>query len=220
MRTTNTKKLRPVLVAATGFFAGAVPFSNLMARRVKGVDLRTVGTGTVSGTGLFEVAGMGPLAIAGVLEVAKGALGPSLARNDGPVAGALAAAAAVAGHNWSPFLKGAGGRGLSPALGALLVLAPAGTATLLAGLVAGKLAGETSLGCLAAYGVLTPVCQRYHGQRGLYAALGVLVPLLAKRLMGNTPAVGDKATVYLCRLLFDRDSRAKPLQASVQEEGN
>jgi len=220
VRTTNSKKLRPVLAVATGFFAGALPFSNVMARRVKGVDLRTVGTGTVSGTGLFEIAGMGPLFIAGILEVAKGALGPALARSDGPVAGAFAGAAAVAGHNWSPFLKGAGGRGLSPALGALLVLAPAGTATLLTGLVAGKLAGETSIGCLAAYALLAPVCRRYHGRQGFYSALGVLVPLLAKRLMGNTPAVGDKTAVYLYRLLFDRDTPAKPLRASVQEESN
>ena len=31
---------------------------------------------------------------------------------------------AVAGHNWSVFLRGAGGRGIAPALGATLVLAP------------------------------------------------------------------------------------------------
>jgi hypothetical protein len=38
--------------------------------------------------------------------------------------------------------------------------------------------------------------------------------------MGNTPAVGDKTAVYLYRLLLDRDTPAKPLLASVQEESN
>ncbi|GEM_PF-191236 len=203
-------KLSPVLAVVGGFGAGALPFSNLVARALRGVDLRQVGTGTVSGTGLFEVAGAGPLVVTGLFEVAKGAAGAALGRRHGPGVAALAAAAAVAGHNWSPLLKGAGGRGISPALGALLVAAPAGTGLLLAGLVAGKAAGETAVGCLVAYGLLVPVCRHYHGRPGAYAAGAVLVPLLAKRLMGNAPPQGDRARAYLCRLLFDRDTLAKP----------
>jgi hypothetical protein len=45
-----------------GFVAGSVPFSNLAAHRTRGVDLRDVGTGTVSGTALYEQAGFLPLA--------------------------------------------------------------------------------------------------------------------------------------------------------------
>ena len=70
---------RPLLGVVAGFAAGAIPFSNLMARWAVGVDLRSVGTGTVSGTALSEVAGAGPLVLVGVFELAKGALGPALA---------------------------------------------------------------------------------------------------------------------------------------------
>ena len=94
---------------------------------------------------LHEVAGFGPLAVAGVLEVAKGSVGPLLAGRDRPALAAVAGGAAVAGHNWSPFLRGAGGRGISPATGALLVSAPTGAAVLLGGLAAGRLARQTAL---------------------------------------------------------------------------
>ena len=66
----------PALPIAVGFGAGAIPFSNIAARRRAGVDLRTVGSGTVSGSGLYEVAGKGPLFVVGLFELAKGALGP------------------------------------------------------------------------------------------------------------------------------------------------
>ncbi len=206
----RTRSLRSALAIVAGFGAGAVPVSNLVARRVKGVDLRTFGTGTVSGTGLFRVAGAGPLVLAGIIELAKGAAGPLIAGRGRPLAAPLAAGAAVAGHNWSPFLGGAGGRGIAPALGGFLVLAPAGAATLMAGLVAGRLGGETALGCLVAYVVLVPVASHFHGRLGRDAAVSMLVPLVVKRLVGNSAPGGYGASVYLWRLLFDRDAPRKP----------
>src|SRR5438067_11974784 len=121
-----------------------------MAKRRQGVDLRTVGTGTAPGTSLYEVAGFGARALAGVCDIGKGAVGPVLAGRDRPGLQAAACAAAVAGHNWSPFLGGAGGRGISPAIGALGAAAPAGSAILLGGMTVGRLGGETALGSLAA----------------------------------------------------------------------
>ena len=209
-------KLRPALALPLGFMAGAVPFSNLMARRAKGVDLRTVRTGTVSGSSLYEVAGFWALAAAGVLEVAKGAVGPVLAGRRHPLAAAVSAGAAVAGHNWSPFLRGAGGRGISPALGALGVTAPAGAVTLLAGMTAGRLAGETAVGSLIADIALVPIVGKYHGRQGCRAAWAVLVPLVLKRLAGNARPQKRGASVYLSRLLFDRDTRQKALGAQRQ----
>jgi glycerol-3-phosphate acyltransferase PlsY len=187
-----------------------VPFSNLIARRTRGVDLRSVGTGTVSGTGLYAVAGFGPLAAAGILDVAKGSIGPMLAGRPRPALGALAAGAAIVGHDWSPFLDGAGGRGLSPAIGALAVTAPAGSALLLAGMTAGRLGGETALGTLLADVALVPVVRRVHGRGAAWTAAAVLIPMLVKRLAGNGPPLQKTPTVYLRRFLLDRD-QWKPL---------
>jgi glycerol-3-phosphate acyltransferase PlsY len=202
-------RLRPVLAVVVGFGFGAVPFSNLMAQWRLGVDLRSVGNGTVSGTALWEVAGDGPLVVAGLFELAKGAAGPLLAGRSHPVAAALAGGAAVAGHNWSPFLGGAGGRGISPAMGSLLVTAPIGSAVLMGGLIGGRLAGETALGSLLADLALVPAAARVHGRQGLLAGLAVVVPMVAKRLSGNAPVKNGNPLTYVNRLLFDRDSRAE-----------
>jgi glycerol-3-phosphate acyltransferase PlsY len=213
-----THRLRAVLAIAVGFGAGAVPFSNLMARWRAGVDLRSVGNGTVSGTALYEVAGAGPLVVAGIFELAKGAVGPVLAGRSHPVAAALAGAAAVCGHNWSPFLGGAGGRGISPAIGALAVTAPAGSVVLLSGLVGGRMAGETAVGSLVADAAVVPVSGWAHGRVGRWAAAAVLVPVLVKRLLGNAPPSEPGAPVYAWRLLFDRDTRTKAGAAHHHEE--
>lgn len=201
---------RAWLAVPIGFAAASVPFSNLMARRVSGVDLRRVGSGTVSGTGLYEVAGFWPLAAAGICEVAKGAVGPLLARRSTPAVGAASAAAAVIGHNWSPWLRGAGGRGISPAIGALLVGAPAGAGVLLGGMAGGRLAGETAVGSLVADMALVPVVRRAHGADAARFAAAVLAPMVAKRVAGNAAPATRSPAVYLWRLVFDRDTR-RPL---------
>jgi glycerol-3-phosphate acyltransferase PlsY len=202
------RALRPWLGVGVAFLIGSIPFSNIAARLTRGVDLRKVANGTVSGTSLYRVAGFGPLAAAGVLEVGKGAVGPLLAGRDHPAAAALAAGACVAGHNWSPFLRGAGGRGLSPAIGALGVAAWPGSLVLLAGMAGGKIVGQAAPGSLLAQAALIPVLARVRGRYGALAGAAVLAPMLAKRLLGNAPVVGGGAgRVYLTRLLLDRDER-------------
>jgi acyl phosphate:glycerol-3-phosphate acyltransferase len=197
----------PAVVVAA-FLAGSVPFSQLGARWLRGADLREVGPGTVSGTGLFEVAGFAPLAAFGVFEVAKGAVGPWLA-GDRPLLGAVAGGAAVVGHNWSPWLGGAGGRGLSPAIGALLPRHPAGSALILAGMAAGRLMGESAVGALVADALLVPLLGRTGGRDGRRAAVLVVAPMLLKRLAGNRRPDGEHDHVWLWRLLFDRDTRQR-----------
>ena len=213
-------RLRSVIAVAAGFGAGAIPFSNIVARRRAGVDLRTVGSGTVSGSGLYAVAGAGPLIEVGLLELAKGAIGPLLAGRDHPAAAALAGGAAVVGHNWSPVLGGAGGRGISPAIGALFVTAPVGSGILVAGLALGKMAGETAIGSFVADVILVPAVARVHGRAGCIAASAVLAPIVAKRLMGNAPPRRPGASVYRNRLLLDRDTRDKPSGDRPREATN
>lgn len=199
--------LSAVLVALVAFFAGAVPFSNMAARHWAGVDLRTVGTGTVSGTGLYRVAGFAPLVVAGIADVAKGAVGPALATGR-PALQAVCCGLAVVGHDWSPFLRGAGGRGIAPALGALLVTAWPGTVVLGAGLGFGRLAHHSALGTFVALVALVPVVALTHGAAGAAAAAAVVAVMVTKRLLGNAPPPAHTRDVLVSRLLFDRDPDA------------
>src|SRR5262245_56161363 len=198
--------MKAARVLAVAFVAGSVPFSNIAARRRAGVDLRRVGSGTVSGTSLYRVAGFGPLAVAGVCDVAKGAVAVLIA-GDHVALAAVCGGLAVAGHNWSPFLRGAGGRGISPALGALLVVAWPGAVLLLAGMILGKVFGETAVGALVAEIALAPVLAWTHGAVGALAGISVAVPMLVKRVVGNAPAPPPRAQTYRNRILFDRDQR-------------
>jgi hypothetical protein len=85
------------------------------------------------------------------------------------------------------------------------VSAPAGAVTLLAGLAAGRLAGESAIGCLAADLALVPIVRRVHGRRAAWAAGAVVLPMLAKRLAGNGPPARHTLGVYVRRFLLDRD---------------
>ena len=194
----------PVVLAAS-YLGGSVSFSQLAARRLKGVDLREVGNGTVSGSSLYAVAGFRVLALAGVLDVAKGALGPLLAGRHRPELAGVAAGAAVAGHNWSPWLRGAGGRGMSPAIGALLVLRWPAAALLLGGLATGRIARQTALVSLLAELGVVVVLAADGGDGGAVAGIAIVGPMLAKRVLGNGPPDGSAGRVRLARLLFDRD---------------
>lgn len=197
--------MKPATVVALSFAAGSIPSSQIAARVKAGVDLRDVGSGTVSGTSLYRVAGFVPLAVSGMADIAKGATGPILAGRNRPVLAAIAGSAAIAGHNWSPFLKGAGGRGFAPSLGVLGVNGWPGVPVMLGGLVAGKAAHQTGLGGFVAQCALFPVLGRTHGRRGVFAAACVVAPMWTKRLLGNHPPKEPTTRVYLQRLLFDRD---------------
>jgi acyl phosphate:glycerol-3-phosphate acyltransferase len=194
----------PVVVGAA-WLAGSVPFSNIAAKARAHVDLREVGTGTVSGTALYDVAGFGPLAVAGVCDVAKGVVGPVLAGRSRPMLGAVAATAGVAGHNWSPWLRGAGGRGLSVAFGAFLPLAWPGTVVLALGLAGGRLRRQSGLGTFLGAAAVVPVVTRTHGRAGAVAATGIVATMLAKRVAGNRPPDDPTLRAYLHRLVFDGD---------------
>jgi acyl phosphate:glycerol-3-phosphate acyltransferase len=109
-------------------------------------------------------------------------------------------------HNWSPWLRGAGGRGLSPSLGATLVAAPEATALIVASMVLGRLTRQSGTVTLAgALGVL-PLLGWRRRWPGVGLALALAVPMIAKRLAGNGPLPGHQRGAALrTRLLYDRD---------------
>lgn len=196
------KASAPAVVVAA-WAAGSVPVAQLAAR-ARGSDLRAVGTGTVSGSGLFAVAGFGPLAVVGCVELLKGALGPLLAGRRRRRLGALAAAAAVVGHDWSPWLGFRGGRGVSLVIGASLVLSPRAALGLLVGLGAGRLVRQSGLGTLVGLAAV-PLFTRAPRGTGALAGAALVAPVLVKRLLGNDTQVPSSWRVLVGRLVGDRD---------------
>ena len=193
-----------VLIAS--LLLGTVPFCNLVAQWGAGVDLRAYGSGTVSGSSLYTVAGLKALLVGGLLDVGKGAgVGLLAGGSSQPKLTALAAALAISGHNWSPFCKGAGGRGLAPSLGLMAVVVWPGAVILLAGLALGRLAGATGLGCFVAYMALCPVLALTYGGNGALIGAAIVAPMLLKRVMGNHPPTAPLPRSIVSRILLDRD---------------
>ena len=145
--------------------------------------------------------------------MAKGAVGPLLAGSDRPVLAAFAGGLAVVGHDWSPFLRGAGGRGVAPAVGAMLATAWPGAVLLLGGLVLGKSCRQTGLGGFVGETLLTPVLAVTNGASGALTGACVAVPMLVKRVLGTSARRSRPPACTATRLLFDRDRRREPAAA-------
>lgn len=118
--------LGSVLILPSYLF-GAIPFAYLIVRAVKGVDIRTVGSGNVGATNAGRVLGFRYFLLIFTLDVVKGALPTYLIPKLAPTLPALpvlVALAAILGHNFPIYLKFKGGKGVATSLGALAVLDP------------------------------------------------------------------------------------------------
>ena len=119
--------LAVALALAYGYLVGSIPTAYLAGRWVKGIDLRQYGSGSIGGSNVAAHVGKAyfvPVVAFDLL--VKGTTTVLLARAMGLGEGlqAMAGLAAVSGHNWSLYMRLAGGRALSTAAGVLLILAP------------------------------------------------------------------------------------------------
>jgi glycerol-3-phosphate acyltransferase PlsY len=108
-----------------GYVCGSLPFG-YWAGRLRGVDLRTRGSGNTGATNAFRVLGIKIGVLVMALDIGKGALAVVAARAiaGGDLVPVLAAAAAVAGHLFPVFLGFRGGKGAATGTGAMIALVP------------------------------------------------------------------------------------------------
>ncbi len=116
-----------IVAVVIGYLLGSIPSAYIAARVAAGRDIRRLGGGNVGGLNVYREVGILPAALAGFVDVAKGAAAVSIAYwlLDVSQSWVLAAAvAAVVGHNWMLFLKFSGGKGMGATIGGLFVLFP------------------------------------------------------------------------------------------------
>ncbi|HET6921482.1 MAG TPA: hypothetical protein VFI46_18760 [Jiangellaceae bacterium] len=163
----------------------------------------------MSATALQDVAGIGPVITAGVLDVAKGTIGPLLAR---PAATPVSCRdrRRRRGHrgttgrpSWVvPAAAGSHRRRVRswsrrPREPRFFSRASPPVAS----------SGRLRSGALAADAAPIPILSRTRGRAGAVAAAAVPIPMLVKRLVGNRRAATP--STYLYRLLLDRDQCSK-----------
>lgn len=114
------------LAVLLAYLLGSVPFSYLIVRLHRGIDVRTIGSRSAGATNVLRASGKWAALLALLLDVAKGAAAVLVAaRLDvGSWWVAAAAVAAVAGHVFPLFLALRGGKGVATAAGVLAVLVP------------------------------------------------------------------------------------------------
>ncbi|GAB4242036.1 MAG: glycerol-3-phosphate 1-O-acyltransferase PlsY [Thermoleophilia bacterium] len=157
------------------YLVGSLSPSVHLGRVLTGKDVREHGSGNPGTTNTFRVLGtrMGVLVL--VLDVVKGFAPVFVARQlAGPEVAVAAAVAALAGHNYSLFLRGRGGKGVATGAGTVLALTPLILAVQLAvfGLVLAATA-YVSLASLSAV-VLYPVLVIGTGQPFAYMAFSLV----------------------------------------------
>ena len=209
------------LIIAAAYFWGGIPTAYVVARLASGIDIRNYGSGNVGASNALVHLGAKTGIAVGLFDlIGKGILPVLLARSlDTSLAVQVAAGlAAIAGHNWSPYIRLTGGRGVGTAGGVILAFAlwyEALMATVLIAALGRLVFKDTGLFTLIAI-IALPITAAAVGTLGwairpaeviaMCALISVI--LIAKRMTANWERLPDEQPVIhtlICRILWDRD---------------
>jgi len=111
-------------VVIGSYLIGSIP-CGLVIGKLRGIDIREYGSGNIGTTNVLRTLGARYGALVLIADVFKGVIAVLLARYiiGSPMSEMAAGFAAVAGHDWSLFLKFKGGRGVATSLGGILPMA-------------------------------------------------------------------------------------------------
>ncbi len=204
--------IQMILLILSGYLLGSIPTAYLAGQWIKGIDLREHGSGTISGSMVWEHVARWAVFPVGIFDLFKAALptwmGLKLGFGEGVAM--VAGLAALVGHNWPLYLGFTGGRGLSPFLGTITVVFPWGFPWLLAFLAVGYLLGDSAPWALASLILLPLINFCMDGPNVIYGAAVVMVIItIIKRLEANRRPLPEekiaRRDVIVRRIIFDRD---------------
>ncbi len=127
------------IIAVLSYLVGSIPTSIIVARRMRGIDIRQHGSGNAGGTNAIRVLGWKAGVLVILMDMAKGLIatmlvsrlmyGPIPFENGTPfddftVVQIIAGCSAILGHVWTLFAGFRGGKGIATAGGMLLGVAP------------------------------------------------------------------------------------------------
>lgn len=127
------------LVVVLSYLLGSIPTSLLVAKALKGIDIRNYGSGNAGGTNVARIFGWQVGGVVAFLDGLKGLLatqlvarlmyGPIPFNNRTPfedftIIQIIAGTAAVLGHVWTIFAGFRGGKGIATATGMMVGIAP------------------------------------------------------------------------------------------------
>ena len=115
-----------IICAIVGFILGSFPTAYLLVKRRNNLDIRNVGSGNVGARNAYEITGSKIVGIVVLLiDVLKGGLAvwmSTIFHGEDFWLAAVGGISAVLGHNYSPWVKFKGGRGLATTAGVMILL--------------------------------------------------------------------------------------------------
>lgn len=179
------------LAIVGAYVLGSIDFAVIVAR-MRGVDIREVGSGNPGTSNVLRTMGRGPAAMVLIGDTVKGVMGAALGLVASGVADPLvhwaflAGLAAVVGHCYPVFHRFRGGRGVATGLGVLFFTVPwLGLGVLVGWLILVKLTRVAALASLIV-ALATPPIAWLIGVRGLaFLWLGLIVALILFRHWPN-----------------------------------
>jgi len=115
------------------YLVGSIPTSFIVARLLRGVDIRDYGSGNVGATNLSRVAGKKPAIFVLLVDIGKGIFAVTVVAYifakadlnlDFYMFKLILGLAAICGHIWPVFLRFRGGKGVATSAGVMLIIAP------------------------------------------------------------------------------------------------
>jgi glycerol-3-phosphate acyltransferase PlsY len=191
------------------YLLGSLPFGYLITRFSTGKNILEIGWRKTSGSNVFKNVGKWQGLLTGILDVFKGYLAVKLAQDFGfsSQIQALCGVAAVAGHNWSLFLKLAGGRGIGTFMGVALALSPKILGFSLIPFILLALIWNASIGTIL-FLLTGLILGKYFSQPEISLFVSVsLLPIFIKRLSPVREIFPIEKNLALIRnrLIFDND---------------
>jgi glycerol-3-phosphate acyltransferase PlsY len=127
------------IITILSYLAGSIPTSIIVARVMKGIDIRQHGSGNAGGTNVIRVLGWKAGVFVILMDMAKGLFSTLVVArlmygsipfhnatpfDDFTVVQIIAGCAAILGHVWTVFAGFKGGKGIATAGGMLIGIAP------------------------------------------------------------------------------------------------
>ncbi len=108
------------------FFIGGIPSGFLIGKLFGEKDLRRKGSHNIGATNAFRVLGAYPALLILICDVLKGCLPLIILKlqDSTPLFLACCGISAILGHDFSPYLKFRGGKGVATSLGVFMILSP------------------------------------------------------------------------------------------------
>jgi acyl phosphate:glycerol-3-phosphate acyltransferase len=194
--------IKNISLFVLAFILGSVPFGIIIAK-VKGVDLKRVGSGNIGATNVLRSVGTFPAVLTLLGDILKGTLAVSTGSyfGVGTLYEGLIGVSAILGHNFSLFLGFRGGKGVATSLGVLVFYTPwVALCTFIIWLVIVFLTKYSSLGAIVSFALLPVniILFDYDKTKLLIAILIALLVLIRhkdniKRLMnGSEKKIGAR----------------------------